>query len=169
MLAIRGLRNQRKFAELILFAWSIIEYDIDEILTNTFGLNLSDERAELLLDLPFGRKLAFLKKMKMISASEFSKINAFKSSRNDLVHHQGKDILKVLFEEEESERYKTMDGAVGAAEITFQVAVRCGLDRSYTSFDKHSENQSTEIVGVERFVRRKEVNSSSGHCGRSVS
>lgn len=137
--AIRELRNKRKFAELILFAWSIIEYDIDDILTHTFGLSAADERAELLLDLPFGRKLEFLKKMKVITATEFSKIHAFQSSRNALVHHQGKDILRLLItEKEESERYKTMDNAVSAAEITFQVAIRCGLDRSYTSLDVDS-------------------------------
>lgn len=63
-------RRKRRFSDLILLAWSEIEFNIDQIVAREFGLFYRDKKARILLEMNFGKKLEFLKENGVITKDE---------------------------------------------------------------------------------------------------
>ena len=106
------LYKQGKMAELVLVSWGAIETYVDILMSLEYGLSLSDERAELLSDFGYQKKLDFLKKRGKIDGDQYKVIHAFQQRRNDIFH---KTISGRIFEEDSSEKKEIMDLARGAA------------------------------------------------------
>jgi hypothetical protein len=124
---LQHLRKKEEYANLMLLAWSVIENGMDIIFIDKFlsEVTLGDRKTKLLLDLPLRRKLEFLKRTKVISKREFSRIDAFRNHRNDLFHHQAKEIFRLVVTDEEiAERNAIMDEAVNVPKLTFEIAIR---------------------------------------------
>lgn len=69
---ISFFRRKRQFADLILMAWSIMEFYVDQLVDEQLGLFYEDKEAKALLDnMSFAKKLNFLKDNAIIkNASE---------------------------------------------------------------------------------------------------
>lgn len=117
-----SLRKSKQFYRLLLYAWSEIEFNIDQAFAAQFNLSYLNKKAAFLLaNLPFAKKLEFLKAMKVIGTKEYSKVKAFQKTRNDIVHRDGMEILHTMTDTEKDEM---MDRAVEVAEICLHVAFR---------------------------------------------
>jgi len=115
------LRRTRQFDRLLLCAWSELEFNTDQAVTGQFGIGYLDEKAELLTDWSFRRKLDFLRKLKALTHKEYSKVKAFQEWRNKIFHRDG---LEILYTMTEAEKDELMNQAVDAAQISFNVAFR---------------------------------------------
>jgi len=105
--------RKKKVAELILLAWSISEFDIDQLVSRQFNLSYTDEKSKFLTDMTFHHKLEFLKKQKALTKSQFDKVKKFKDMRNDLYH--GKNHF--WFVKSEKEQEEMMKIAMSAAKV----------------------------------------------------
>jgi hypothetical protein len=123
---LQYLRRTRQFCCLVLLAWSEVEFHIDQIIAKEFGLYYDDKKAKIILELPFGKKLEFLKKQRVIYQEEYFILKAFQESRNKLFH--GKGPLFVILSEMEKDAL--MDSAVEAAHIALDVGLGCHGKRS---------------------------------------
>jgi hypothetical protein len=108
------LKRTRQFYKLLFYAWSEVEFNTDQAVTGQFGISYVDEKAKLLTDWPFGRKLDFLKELKVLTQDEYSKVRAFQERRNKISHRDGLEILHTMTEGEKDELMKQ---AVEAAQI----------------------------------------------------
>jgi hypothetical protein len=120
------LRRTRQFDRLLLYAWSELEFNTDQAVTGQFGIGYLDEKAKLLTDWPFGRKLDFLKELKVLTKEEYSRVKAFQEWRNKIFHRDGLEILHMMTEGEKDE---LMNKAIDAAQISFNVAFRTAKAR----------------------------------------
>lgn len=118
---LQCFRRKRQFSDLILLAWSEIEFHIDQIIAKEFGLVYTDEKAQILLEMNFQKKLEFLKKNKVITKEEYDTIKMFQEYRNKLFH--GKKPFFFLLSDEEKE--KIMDNAVEAAQLALDIGLGC--------------------------------------------
>ena len=83
-------QRKKRFADLILLAWGIMEFDVYQLLARELGLDRRDRKVQSLFDrLDFEDKIQFLKKNNVFTKEEFSTIKEFKKYRNKLFH--GKD------------------------------------------------------------------------------
>lgn len=110
---VEYFRRTRKFADLMLMVWSLVEDNVDQIFTSQFGLFFEDKKARILLDINFSKKLDFLKENGVITSDEFEILSNFKKYRNELFHgeHPHYFILS------ESEKDKIMDNAVRVSRL----------------------------------------------------
>lgn len=111
-------RRTRRFSDLILSAWSQIEFNIDQLVARQYDLLRylpNDKRIRFILDNSFQRKLELLKDRHVITNKEASVIKKFQEYRNRLFH--GKESFFMLPSEEEDE---IMDNAIEAARITLE-------------------------------------------------
>lgn len=120
---LQFLRRTKRFHQLILEAWSSVEFNIDQLLTRQFGLNCdyNDKKVRFLSNSSFGRKLDFLRKVGVISPEEFHIIHEFQEHRNQFFHTLGAATMFVMSEDEKDH---TMDEAITAAQLTFNVVQR---------------------------------------------
>lgn len=112
-------RRTRRFSDLILLAWSEVEFNIDQLVARQYGLFADfahfDKKTRFLLDTSFQRKLEFLRDCQVINNEEVSVIKEFQEFRNRLFH--GKEPFFMLAIEDED---KIMDNAVAAARIALE-------------------------------------------------
>ncbi len=111
---------------MLLYAWSEIEFNTDQIITGLFGMNYLEERAELLTDWPFGKKLDYLKKLRIITKQEYRTVHSFQEKRNKIFHRDGLTILHIM---PQAEKDELMNQAVEAAQICLTVAFRSAKNR----------------------------------------
>ena len=139
---LRFLRRKRRFHELLIDSWSIVEYSIDQLLTRQYGLynEYSEPKVQTLTNLSFERKLQSLKKMGVLSPEEYQTIHSFKESRNEFFHKLGGPILFAMSDDEKD---RTMDKAVEVAELT-AILVSSRFDQPYVPKSK----EKTKKQGV---------------------
>jgi hypothetical protein len=119
---LQYLRRTGKFCCLILLAWGEIEFHIDQIVAKEFGLYYDDKKARILLELPFGKKLEFLKKQGVICNEEYEVINKFQQKRNKLFHGREDPFFLTLGDKE---RNALMNNAVEAAQLALDIGLGC--------------------------------------------
>ena len=119
-------RRTRKFSDLMLMVWSLMEFNIDQIVTRQFGLFYEDKKARILLDMNFSKKLDFLKENKTITNNEFKILNDFKKYRNELFH--GKKPHYFILSD--AEKDKIMDNAVKVANLLQKILFRKNVNDS---------------------------------------
>jgi hypothetical protein len=73
----------------------------DDGILKAYSLSSQDVRADPLLDLSVGRKLALFRKMDAISTEDFNIVCQFKDKRNYLFHRGGLFFLSIQHEEKE--------------------------------------------------------------------
>lgn len=118
---LQYFRRKRQFSDCILFAWSEIEFNLDQIVARQFGLFIDDTKAKILLrDLTIQKKLDFLKEIYVITKDEYNIIKKFQEYRNKLFH--GKQPF--FFNLSDKEKDEVMDNAVNAAELTLVIGFR---------------------------------------------
>ena len=117
---LQYFRRKRRFSDLILLAWSIIEFDIDQIVADQFGLFYTDKKAQILLELNFQKKLDFLKKNGVITKGEYNTFKEFKKYRNKLFHGDEQPFFFILSDEAKDE---IMDNAVKAAQLALAIGL----------------------------------------------
>lgn len=114
-------RRKKRFADLILLAWSNIEFNVNQIVAGELGFFFRDEKAASLNKmLTFDQKLRFLRENAVISKKEYSVINSFQKYRNQLFH--GKDWHYFIRNQDELD--KLMDSAMEAAKVVQRVMFR---------------------------------------------
>jgi hypothetical protein len=101
-------RRKNRFADVMLTAWSNIEYSVDMLFTNEFGLSLDDDKAKILLRMNFLTKLDFLKDYHLVTDTEYQAIRSFDRFRNQVFHRDG----WVYVHLSATERDNAMDTAV---------------------------------------------------------
>ena len=79
-------------ADLLLYDWALVEAVVDHLGANEFSVGRGDDRARLLNDIPFWRKLAFLKKRGIFDSAEYKTIRSFEELRNKMFHRMGASI-----------------------------------------------------------------------------
>ena len=128
---LQYFRRKRRFSDLILLAWSIIEFDIDQIVANQFGLFYTDKKAQILLELNFQKKLDFLKKNGVITKDEYDTFKNFQKNRNNLFH--GGHLLgkeqPFFFTLSDEVKDEIMDNAVKAAQLALNIGFRDSTSR----------------------------------------
>jgi hypothetical protein len=122
---LQYLRRTRQFCCLILLAWSEVEFHIEQMTVREFGLFhddfREDGRAKILLEMPFGKKLDFLKKQGVVYKDEYDSIKKFQECRNKLFH--GKEPFFVTLSEKKKD--EIMDNAVEAAQLALDIGLGC--------------------------------------------
>jgi hypothetical protein len=118
---LQYLRRTRQFCCLVLLAWSEVEFHINQIRAKESGLFHEDKKAKILLELPFGKKLEFLKKRGVLYQDEYDTIKKFQKRRNKLFH--GKEPLFVTLND--TEKDEIMDNAVEAAQLALDIGLGC--------------------------------------------
>jgi hypothetical protein len=78
--------RQGRYAEVFLTNWSLIEISVDECVAYLFGYAPSEEEADLLNEIPLGRKLSYLKDWGVLSSEDFQSIKNLQTKRNHIVH-----------------------------------------------------------------------------------
>lgn len=117
---LQYFRRKRRFSDLILLAWSIVEFDIDQIVADQFGLFYTDKKAQILLELNFQKKLVFLKKNGLITKDEYNTFKKFQEYRNKLFHGEEQPFFFILSDEAKDE---IMDNAVKAAQLALDIGL----------------------------------------------
>jgi hypothetical protein len=83
------LIKEKKFAEVFLVNWSLVEISVDDCVSYLFGYHSSEDEAEILNEVSLVRKLAYLRKRKMITHKEFKMFDDLRVRRNEVVHRGG--------------------------------------------------------------------------------
>ncbi len=117
------LRKEKRFHELILAAWSSIEFDIDRLVTNQFHMDCEypNKKVQFLVGSPFGRKLDFLKKMGVVTPEEFRIIRQFQEHRNEFFHTFGTARAE---NQGAKEVERIMDEMVAASKLAYSIVCR---------------------------------------------
>jgi len=121
---VEFLRRTERLHELLLLAWDEIEFNIDQLVADCFGLHATendDSKVKWVLDKSFGKKLEFLKENQRISQDDYSVIHAFQRKRNDLFR---KDGWHAIFMMSQAEKRQLMDEAVKASTISTHILFR---------------------------------------------
>ena len=82
------LRSKNRPHQLLLEAWSCIEFNIDQVVTRQFGINCEyfDKKVQFLVNSSFGRKLDLLKKLGILDLDEYQTIHKFQEERNKFLN-----------------------------------------------------------------------------------
>ena len=128
--ALRRLAMQQELANVLLFAWSEVEYFVDTLVlwdflareVKIFRQNSDDARTPILTELPFWRKVSFLRKRDIITRKEVLTVQTFQKARNRMFHRRGKDVLNVMFIGEESS--KIMSNSIATVQALYSATRR---------------------------------------------
>lgn len=84
---ITFFRRKRQFADLILMAWSTIEFYVDQLVAAQSGFDYdNNETRKSLEKMSFTKKLEFLNDNQRIKNDEFKILRDFKNYRNKIFH-----------------------------------------------------------------------------------
>ena len=141
------LRREKRFHQLILVAWSSIEFDIDRLVTYQFQLNCEypNKKVQFLVSAPFGKKLDFLKKMRVVTLEEFHTIRQFQEHRNEFFHTFGTARVE---NQGPKEVERIMDEMVEASKLTYSIVCRelQGNENLLSaSGSRHNESQARQL------------------------
>ncbi|MGD0072628.1 MAG: hypothetical protein ABSB71_13835 [Candidatus Bathyarchaeia archaeon] len=115
---LEELRQEGKFSEFLLISWGIIELRADESILRTYCLSSQNPKADPLMELSIGKKLAILKDVGYLSQDDYNKVLEFKKKRNDLFHYGGIFIRGLIDKEKE----EIMDLGIVAVDIMDKTA-----------------------------------------------
>ena len=109
-------RRTKRFSDLILLAWGLVEFDTDQIFARQYGLYYTDEKAIAVLEqLAFNQKLSILRKLNVISKEDYGVIQQFQLYRNKLFH--GDEEASFYFIMTDAEKEPIIENAVEAVKI----------------------------------------------------
>ena len=91
------LMRQGRYAEVFLTNWSLIEISVDECVAYLFGYATTDNEADLLNEIPFGRKLSYLKDWGVFSSEDFDSVKSLQTKRNQVVHSYARELKSTDF------------------------------------------------------------------------
>ena len=98
---LEELKQEGKFHEFLLIAWGIIEFRTDESILKAYCLSSQNPKADPLMELSIGKKLAVLKNAGYLSQEDYSAVLEFKKKRNDLFHVGGLFVRGLIDKEKE--------------------------------------------------------------------
>lgn len=119
------LRRKRELCQLVLYAWSEVEFHLDQVVTRQFGLYPEDEQAKRYVMWRFIDKIKFLREKGLITDTEFKELDSFRAKRNILFHRDGLAIMHLMTEKERDE---VMDMALKAAQLSLAIGFRVSKD-----------------------------------------
>ncbi len=132
----------------MMLDWGEIEFNIDHILVQEFGLQYDDKKARILLELPFGKKIDFLREIGLIAENESQIIKKFAVHRNHLFH--GKNPFRrenpFYMTLNESEKDEIMDNAMHATQIVFGIGMRSWGMRSIVGLKDYIQRLNADIA-----------------------
>jgi hypothetical protein len=109
-------RRTKRFSDLILLAWGVVEFDTNEIVSQQYGLHYTDEKADpLLRELTFDKKLNILRKLNVISKEDYKVVLRFQNYRNKLFH--GDEEAWAFFLMSDAEKEPIIENAVQVLDI----------------------------------------------------
>lgn len=112
-------RSKGQFADLVLTAWCTSEFYLNQLFTKQFGKWFDYPDAKILVDMPFSKKLDYLKDMEIISKEEFKTIRNFQQFRNKLFHKDSPTYVTWS----DFKKEKLMDEAIHATHILRDVLI----------------------------------------------
>ena len=83
---LEDLEAEGRTPEVVLLAWGIVEWSLNNAVLLEYGLSRQDEKAKLLLDLRVADKLNLQRKLGLLSEEEFRTVDSFRAKRNSLFH-----------------------------------------------------------------------------------
>ena len=129
---IEFFRRTKRFSDLILLSWHLVEFDTDQLVARQYGLFYIDEKAVVILkELTFDKRLTILRKSKAISDEDYAVVHSFQQYRNRLFH--GRDPFYYTMSDAEKE--PIIDNAVEAVKILQAI----GFGTRYSNSTKESE------------------------------
>jgi len=105
--------RKKKVAELILLAWAIAEFDINQLVSRQYGLFYTDKKSKFLSDMTFNKKLEFLKTQNALTKSQYEKIKKFQQMRN-IIYHGKNHFWFIKSEKDQEEMMKVARDAAQA-------------------------------------------------------
>jgi len=139
------LRHEGKFLEAFVYAWGMVESDVDQSVLNQFGLLTStanlhpkrgDEKVKYVLHTSFERKLGFLERMKVLIPSNRKALCDFADMRNELLHGGNYSMRAINLTQAEKETHLNLAAR----------ALRIGL------YPQVEEKKSRPLTGRKRAV-----------------
>jgi hypothetical protein len=117
------LRSENRPHQLLLEAWSCIEFTVDQVVTRQFGINCEyfDKKVQFLVNSGFGRKLEFLKKLNILDLDEYQMIHKFQEDRNKFFHTLS---MRRIGSNNLSDIEQKMDEWVSAGKLSFDILRR---------------------------------------------
>jgi hypothetical protein len=117
---LEDLRQGDQFADFLFLAWGIVEMMSSSAVLRAYGLSSRDTRADLLLNLSVGQKLACFKDTGYLTQKEYQTVKEFKDIRNDLFHESGIMLTHLT----PSRKEKIMDCGMRAADVMHDLSAR---------------------------------------------
>lgn len=117
---LEELRQEGKFAEVLMLAWGIVETALDGAILYEYGVSSQDPKSKPLLEMSVNRKLSLQKESRIITAEEYQTVNEFRRRRNSLFH--GGVVFVPNIPEEKRE--ELMDLAMRAADVMHELGER---------------------------------------------
>lgn len=109
-------RRTKRFSDMILLAWGLVEFDTNQLVARQYGLYYVDEKAIAILEqLTFNQKLSILRKLNVISKEDCEVIQQFQHYRNKLFH--GDEEASFYFIMTDAEKEPIIENAVDAVKI----------------------------------------------------
>jgi hypothetical protein len=109
-------RRTKRFSDLILLAWGLVEFDTNQLVARQYGLFYTDEKAIAILEqLTFNQKLSILRKLNVISKEDYDVIQQFQRYRNKLFH--GEEEASFYFIMTDAEKEPIIENVVEAVKI----------------------------------------------------
>jgi len=121
------LRHNNKFLEAFVYAWGMVESDIEQKIIYEFGLDtqntnlhseISDIKVKHILG-QFSQNIDFLHKIKRLTDKQYDALVDFSKKRNKLFHGtRGKNYNKLIIKLTEAEKKEYLDAASLALRTT---------------------------------------------------
>jgi hypothetical protein len=117
---LEDLEAQGKVSEVILLAWGIIEFTLDNVILVEYGLSSQDPKSKPLLNLRISDKLRLQRTLGYLSEKEFGIIQSFKDERDALFHTGGLFFPNLT----DVEKARLVDLAIPAADVAHELSNR---------------------------------------------
>ncbi len=89
----------------LTLAWSLSEAVVNGLVSDTFNMDADDPKTELFEDIPFWKKLQFLKDFDVITEDERKALESFSKRRNKLFHSEGDKVLDFVMNTGETQEF----------------------------------------------------------------
>lgn len=155
------LKRTGRFTELMILAWQSVEDLVGQMMYQEFELiplggPVEDPRIEMLRDIPFWKKLDFLRIMGRFSSSDIAAIRKFSEERNKLFHGNvftsPHPIAMPQFE-----KNRLMELASRASQITTNRGFGVWFDESTEDMGNKDTPRPEKPLGIKRTEELKKV------------
>ena len=114
---IEFFERTKRFSDLILLAWGLVEFDTNQLVALRYRLCYTDEKAIAILEqLTFNQKLSILRKLNVISKEDYDVIQQFQHYRKNKLFH-GDEEASFYFIMTDAEKEPIIENAVEAVKI----------------------------------------------------